>query len=253
MSFDRETSNHVAVVSDGLEAPAPVPVPVPNPPTPVAPVEPQPQLDSSAGSQEDNIETEAKNGALVGVVAFSLVFIVVAVGASGVVVYRIKSMREKNALMDSSNNLRGRRQSSSLQGRRSSAWGFNRGHSVAKEDFGDLNIMVEVRNSASGGWHGVYDDEQLQAIDFGVPSADKEDVVEQSLFMDGDLQEVEDSLSQYEIGGIDDDLTDEDLIKAYNDAMALDIEPENPDVEFAMQGLGSAPILDDEGDHRQFT
>jgi hypothetical protein len=28
--------------------------------------------------------------------------------------------------------------------------------------------MVEVRNSASGGWHGIYDDEQLQVIDFGI-------------------------------------------------------------------------------------
>ena len=114
-----------------------------------------------------------------------------------------------------------------------------------KDDFGDLNIMVEVRNSASGGWHGVYDDDQLQAIDFGVSTSgsDKGDVVEQSLFMEDGLQEIEESLSQYDIGDMPhmDDVSDEDLIKAYNDAMAIDIEPENPEVEFVMQGGGSKP------------
>merc|ERR1719276_224823 len=110
---------------------------------------------------------------------------------------------------------------------------------------GEMNLMVEVRNSASGGWHGVYDDEQLQAIDFGVPTgggSGEANVVEQSLFMEeSGLQEIEESLGQYEIGEMD-DVSDEDLIRAYEDAMAVDIEPENPDVEFAMAGLGSDQV-----------
>ena len=36
-----------------------------------------------------------------------------------------------------------------------------------------------------------------------------------------------------------DEMSDEDLIHAYNDVMALDIEPESADVKFAMKGLGS--------------
>ena len=142
-----------------------------------------------------------------------------------------------------------------LHGRRRSTWGKHKAQAELK-DFNDLNIMVEVRNSASGGWHGVYDDEQLQAIDFGVPSGDTDnnDVVEQSLFMEDGLKEIEESLGSFDIGDMPnmDEASDEDLIKAYNDAMALDIEPENPDVEFAMAGLGSG-LLDDDGDHRQIT
>ena len=57
------------------------------------------------------------------------------------------------------------------------------------------------------------------------------------------IEEIEESLSQYDIGDLPhmDDVSDEDLIKAYNDAMAIDIEPENPEVEFVMQGGGSKP------------
>ncbi|KAK1749078.1 hypothetical protein QTG54_001017, partial [Skeletonema marinoi] len=110
----------------------------------------------------------------------------------------------------------------------------------------DLNVMVEVRNSASGGWHGVYDDEQLQVIDFGMSTGYKDNVVEQSLFMEDDLKEIEEaSIDHYEIGDIE-DVSDEDLIKAYNDAMAVDIEPENPDLDFTMAGLGSQPVLDED-------
>jgi hypothetical protein len=119
-----------------------------------------------------------------------------------------------------------------------------------KEFTNDLNMAVEVRNSASGGWHGTYGEEQLQSIDFGTPSGEKDDVVQQSLFMDDALEEIEESSSKYVIGEMD-DVSDEDLIKAYNDAMAVEIEPENPDVEFAMQGVGSIPVLDK--DHHNFT
>ncbi len=83
--------------------------------------------------------------------------------------------------------------------------------------FNNLDIMVEVHNSASGGWHSVYDDEQLQAIDFGVSDGhgsggDDKDVMEKSLFMENGLKEIEESLVSYEIGDMD-DVSDEDLIK----------------------------------------
>jgi len=245
MSFDRDSGVHVAVTDDGL-APAPVPV-QPEKPRPVYPLKPTISTTTPAVENDDSPQDiETKNGALVGIVAFALTFIIVSVVASILVIYRIKKKKENDALMDSSNNLHGsRRRSSTIPGRRKSAWGINRSNSIMKDDFGDLNIMVEVRNSASGGWHGVYDDDQLQAIDFGVSTggSDKGDVVEQSLFMEDGLQEIEESLSQYDIGDMPhmDDVSDEDLIKAYNDAMAIDIEPENPEVEFVMQGGGSNP------------
>jgi len=253
MSFDRITGIHITVADDGL-APAPVPQ--------QPPIDPEPETPTSLlpGNPLGGLEEETKNGALIGMVAFSIAFILVSVGASIFVVYRIKSNKEKNALMDAdSNNLHGglggRRSSTSRRSPPKKMWGLNNGRSrVKKEDFNDLNIMVEVRNSASGGWHGVYDDEQLQAIDFGVHSGDADDVVEQSLFMEEGLQEIEESLGQYEIGDMAmDDVSDEDLIKAYNDAMAIEIEPENPDVEFAMAGIGSHPNDDNEErpDHRR--
>ncbi|KAL7527316.1 hypothetical protein ACHAXR_005607 [Thalassiosira sp. AJA248-18] len=245
MSFERATANHAPIASDGIAVPAPRPVmPLPTPanPLPVNPPPvsaPSPAVDTiSASANEDEIEK--KNSALVSVVAIALAFIVIFFASYGVIVYRIKTAknRENEVLMH--DNLHGsRRGSAASQSRRLSGWGMHRKPKSAMNDFGDLNIMVEVRNSASGGWHGVYDDEQLQAIDFGVPTGtDKDDVVEQSLFMEDGLKEIEDSLQNYEIGDMD-DVSDEDLIRAYNDAMALDIEPENPDVEFAMQGIGS--------------
>ena len=144
-----------------------------------------------------------------------------------------------------STNLRGRRQSDKQVMGRRSTWGMKR-QSSALSALQDLNVMVEVRNSASGGWHGIYDDEQLQVIDFGMSTGYKDNVVEQSLFMEDDLKEIEEaSIDHYEIGDIE-DVSDEDLIKAYNDAMAVDIEPENPDLDFTMAGLGSQPVLDED-------
>jgi hypothetical protein len=52
--------------------------------------------------------------------------------------------------------------------------------------------------------------------------------------MEDEVMEIE---NNYVIGDLD-DVSDEDLLKAYNDAMAVEIEPENPDVEIAMSGLG---------------
>jgi len=258
MSLERATSNHLPVMHDGLDVRVPMPevvhvpakdLPVPAPVPQPLPV-PAPEVVSVPAAISGDIETN--NGAIVGVVAICLGFILIAASAYALVVHRLKAMKmkEREVLMNTNLHDGQRGGSSNLQARRRSTWGLHR-QSSAMDDFNNLNIMVEVRNSASGGWHGVYDDEQLQAIDFGVPSGssgDKDDVVEQSLFMEDGLKEIEDSLDNYEIGDMD-DVSDEDLIKAYNDAMALDIEPESPDEEFAMQGIGSAPILpDDERD-----
>lgn len=114
-------------------------------------------------------------------------------------------------------------------------------------------MTVEVRNSACGGWHGVYDDEAIQHIDFlGASKGDQDDVIEQSLFMEDGvkaLEEIENSVhNTYSIGDDNDDddeeVTDEDLIQAYNEAMAMDIEPESEAVaaltkSFNMPNLGS--------------
>lgn len=255
MSFERATGSHLPMSSD---APATVPAPQPDRPTmpvptPVIPppvAAPAPDVIASPANEGGDIEQEA--GGLISVVAASLAFILMAATAYFLIVYRVKVRKDKEdrALRDT--NLRGGGgRKKSLSGRRKSAWGMPGRSDSGLDGVGNLNMMVEVRNSASGGWHGVYDDEQLQAIDFGVPSTestgnDNDDVVEQSLFMEDGLQEIEAGLDSYEIGDMD-DVSDEDLIKAYNDAMALEIEPENPDVEFHMAGLESGDMPDGEG------
>jgi hypothetical protein len=116
---------------------------------------------------------------------------------------------------------------------------------------------VEVRNSASGGWHGIYDDEAIQQIDFGTSRGGyHDDVIEQSLFMEDGLQaleEIEKSVhNNYSIGDDDDEeeVTDEDLIQAYNEAMAIDIEPESEAVAALTRGL-NMPNLG--SDHHEIT
>eukprot|EP00585_Thalassiosira_rotula_P011336 CAMPEP_0196133664 /NCGR_PEP_ID=MMETSP0910-20130528/2793_1 /TAXON_ID=49265 /ORGANISM="Thalassiosira rotula, Strain GSO102" /LENGTH=1170 /DNA_ID=CAMNT_0041393411 /DNA_START=157 /DNA_END=3669 /DNA_ORIENTATION=+ len=254
MSLERATGKVPPVAHDGVDVrvPAPSPTATVNPP----PSQQQPVLDLEFAGADEQIESE--HNATGYVVTIFLVLASLASGAYAIVAYRarVRKIKEKEVLMDSNSNLHnsGHDEGTNAKGRNWKPWGMSRQNS-AMDDFSNLNIMVEVRNSASGGWHGVYDDEQLQAIDFGVPSSngagDNDDVVENSLFMEESLQEIEDSLDiDYEIGDMD-DVSDEDLIKAYNDAMALDIEPENDDVEFAMAGIGSGTILDD--DHHQIT
>ncbi len=218
MSFDRATGNHVDIVDDGVLAVAP-------------------------GGQPQMTKADA---AAVGVVAITLCFVFAAIIGVGIVAYKIRTGKKKQEdRRFMSTNLRGRRQSDKQVMRRRSTWGMKR-QSSALSALQDLNVMVEVRNSASGGWHGIYDDEQLQVIDFGMSTGYKDNVVEQSLFMEDDLKEIEEaSIDHYEIGDIE-DVSDEDLIKAYNDAMAVDIEPENPDLDFTMAGLGSQPVLDED-------
>lgn len=223
MSFDRATGNHVDIADDGVPPP-----------------------DVTSSGQQNSEKMDKTDAAIVSVVAIALSFVFVSIAGIGIVAYKIKAGKKKqDNRRFMSTNLRERRQSEKESMRRRSTWGMKR-QSSALSALQDLNVMVEVRNSASGGWHGVYDDEQLQVIDFGMSTGYKNNVVEQSLFMEDDLKEIEEaSVDNYEIDDIE-DVSDEDLIKAYNDAMAVDIEPENPDVQFAMAGLGSQPVLDED-------
>ena len=103
----------------------------------------------------------------------------------------------------------------------------------------------------------MYDDEAIQQIDFlGSSRGGQDDVIEQSLFMEDGLQQLEEienkHNSTYSIGDDEDEeeVTDEDLIQAYNEAMAIDIEPESDAVaaltrDFNMPNLGS--------DHHEIT
>jgi len=254
MSLERGTGRHVAIGGTDYKAPPP-PVPAGHG-SPVTPMGSPPTVSGPAPSPgaATSGQESSKGGEGVGaVVGLSLLLALVTGALSSFAVYRIRRRQdaEDKALMGSGGNLYGARETN-LQARRRSTWGLrnkrNKRSSSSSSGLpgvGEMNLMVEVRNSASGGWHGVYDDEQLQAIDFGVPTGGgggEVNVVEQSLFMEeSGLQEIEESLGQYQIGEMD-DVSDEDLIKAYEDAMALDIEPENPDVEFAMAGLGSDQV-----------
>ena len=107
---------------------------------------------------------------------------------------------------------------------------------------------MEVRASASGGWHGVYDlpeDESGGTIDFG-PSA-VGNVPHQSLFdMEDGLQEIENS--EHHISIDDFDVSEQDLIDAYNDHIEEDYDFDQPDTEddrqFSMPSMGSTAVDD---------
>lgn len=252
MSFDRENGNHVPIGTGSVSEVYQETLQESEQGTETEQDTGATTDSSVSGATDPSAETQTtttKNSALVGAVAISMAFIVLSVIASVVLVRRINSKRkkEKEAVVANGNL---RRPSANLQSNRRSTWKASRDKTQMKEFTNDLNMAVEVRNSASGGWHGIYGEEQLQSTDFVTPSGDKDDVVQQSLFMDDALEEIEESSSKYVIGEMD-DVSDEDLIKAYNDAMAVEIEPESPDVEFAMQGIGSIPVLDKE--HHKFT
>ena len=186
------------------------------------------------------------------IVAASLILAAASVYA--VVLY--KTMRPKNkergVLMDS--NLHSRQHwGMTLPSRRRKRRGLG-GQHVITDEFNtlsnaanNLNIAIEVRKSSTGGYHGVYDLEQVDFVSLqnsssngrGNTAAGTDEVVEGFGLAEEELQQIEGGLDEdYNIGEMD-DMTDEDLIKAYNDAMALDIDPESDDVEFMMQGLGS--------------
>lgn len=114
------------------------------------------------------------------------------------------------------------------------------------------DMMPMVRRSDSGGWTGTYSEEQIQSIiDLSIdPSRDTNDIPDHGtptpplMSTEQQLEHIEQGVSLFnepagESSSSNFD-TDEDLVKAYEDAMAVDIEPENPDVEKAM--LGTGPI-----------
>ncbi|KAL3811123.1 hypothetical protein ACHAXA_005934 [Cyclostephanos tholiformis] len=113
------------------------------------------------------------------------------------------------------------------------------------------NMMPMIRRSDSGGWKGTYSEEQMQSIiDLNInPLRDTNDVPEHGT-PNFPLASTEQQLEYIECGvtlfnepaGESSSSyfdTDEDLMKAYDEAMAVDIEPENPDVEKAMFETGS--------------
>ena len=242
MSLDRLTSDHVPIATDTNKSPE-----VPPEETEDTDTETASETESSSGSDsafgvtDTNAESatpsedsEKSNSALVIIIAVASVFVVLSVVATAVVVRRIKKSKrdEEVGVISNGTNLHGSRRRSDNVPQRS-AWG----HHHANNSMKDLNpnVKVEVRNSASGGWHGVYDEDHI--LEF--PGGGNGDIVQESLFMD-EVKEIEDSA--YVIGEMDNDVSDEELIKAYNEAMAVEIEPESPDVEFAMSGVGSQAV-----------
>merc|ERR1711957_397251 len=126
---------------------------------------------------------------------------------------------------------------------RRSSWGV-RPWSSTMDNFRNLNVSigVEVRNSASGGWHGTYDDDQLQAIKFDAPlnkEGGEEGMVNVRNSASGGWHGVydrdDDLLSQDNIGVVSPDgLREiEDGLDNYMD------EDVSDDVEFMMEGIGS--------------
>jgi len=122
--------------------------------------------------------------------------------------------------------------------------------------------MPLVRKTDSGGWKGTYSEEQMQSFDLQIsPFRDINDGDETPLrhstpnfpveSTEQQLESIDSGVSLHneppsslfsdirspagEQTSSDFD-TDEDLIRAYEAAMAVDIEPENPDVERAMSG-----------------
>ncbi len=166
---------------------------------------------SSDNSTSTDTNKEGKS-ALIGVIACVLAFTFIIALIS---IYRMKSKskRRKRELILNDSNLRGGRLPIYL-------------------DDNAPTIMVEVRKSTTGGWHGFYGEDQLQSIDFSTTDSVHE---EASPLCDGGLEEIESTT--YSIGDLD-HLSDEDLVKAYHDAMAVDVESED-EVDFAMQGVGS--------------
>lgn len=115
--------------------------------------------------------------------------------------------------------------------------------------------MPQVRRSPSGGWQGTFSEEQMQSIKdnnttapppgtflypAGYAEFPTESMEEQLEYIDDGVSSLyaKDTLAAGEQTSSNFD-TDEDLIKAYDAAMAIDIEPENPDVERAMSGSGT--------------
>jgi len=211
-------------------------------------------------------------GGHLGILSLCLALLFLAAVVYAAVMHRLKTEKKERAVLMEVTNLRSyRHQSDHRAWSTLSTLGLRRQRSPY-DDFRGLNLPIglEVRNSASGGRHGIYDDDQLQAINFGASdsseggeesfvgvrnhgvysdddhllSQDNIRVISPSGSVGGgegldELKEIEDGLDNYVIGDMDNDVSDDDLIKAYNDAMALDTELESEDVDFSMKGFGS--------------
>lgn len=218
MSFDRITSNHVPVATDSTKPM--ILEPLLNYTESVTdPSVTEPASEVTADGEEsltfgESSQPKKQNGLLVGIIAAASVFAVLTIAAAALVMRRIKKGKETHVAEISSNtNLHTHRDSVTNLPPRRSFMSFN-GRS------GKNDLDPDMRSP-------------YRTAEFGAPIGD-DGIVEQSLFMENEVTEIE---NNYVIGDLD-DVSDEELLKAYNDAMAVEIEPENPDVEFAMSGLG---------------
>ena len=218
MSFDRLTSNHVPVATDSSKPM--ILEPLLNYTESVTdPSVTEPAAEVTADGEEsvtfeESSQPKKQNGALVGIIAAASVFAVLTIAAAAFVVRRVKKGKETHVAEISSNtNLHSHGVSVTNLPPRRSFMSFN-----GTSGTNNLNPDVSPYHTA----------------EFGTPTGD-DGIVEQSLFMDDEVMGIE---NNYVIGDLD-NVSDEDLLKAYNDAMAVEIEPENPDVEFAMSGLGA--------------
>jgi len=243
MSFESKTGLHADILDDGVPAlvhniaPAPAPSvdlsPFPAPfPAPL----PSPAISSEGGSPENNGAT------IFGTVVISLFLATTFIAMIGMAFRaRKKSLQRKRENAKDIN----------LVGRRKNPWN----HPVI-DTFEDMDIMVEVRASASGGWHGVYEipDDGTSIIDFGVTTPPN--VPDQSLFaMEDGLEEIENSHHNISIDDFD-EVSEQDLIDAYNEAIEedYDFEPDSggDDIaKFSMPSMGSTTRVDDDDDEPQ--
>jgi len=230
------------------------------------------------GRESEHAETHSKAR---GAAALCVALLILAGGTYAAMTCQVRKKKDGEARMEVTNlrDFEHRRDSSTP--RRQSVWGHRRRSSVVDE-CRSINVFVgvELRNSATGGWHGVYNEHQLGTIPVrasengdgggggmissqeghGVRNGDR-DLLSQDMTSVGlmtpdgicepgplqrhssaerqvELEEIEASVDNYVIGDMDADVSDEDLIKAYNDALALSIELDDQEVGFAMQGFG---------------
>ena len=100
---------------------------------------------------------------------------------------------------------------------------------------------MEVKNSAAGGWNCLLDQDSLEQFDFkSVPASSVPAVNPGSL---QDLEDIEKSLEIVKRETDQEEVTDEELVKAYKEAMAMDEEPESEATaaltrKYDMPGLG---------------
>ena len=128
-------------------------------------------------------------------------------------------------------------------------------------------MMPQVTRSEYGGWQGTYTDEQMSNVDVESHveslrqfSIDDNNNPPPEVFMDvgstpgSNYSDTANDLRMIEHA----DSTDEALMRAYEEAMNVDIEPEDPNVEAlmtgnspgAMSGMGSSPNTPNDNSNR---